>query len=68
MGAAPAGAAGEGQNNRNDDDGWVTVLTDGASLAIMLAALIIMFIYVKDSGEVANQAISGCVPCPALPC
>ena len=66
-GAITRPASGEGKSRHgDDDDGWVTVLTDGASLAIMLAALIIMFMYVKDSGEVANQAISRCVaPDPA---
>lgn len=38
--------------------GCLTVITDGASLMLMLAALVIMFLYVQQVNMLANKAVA----------
>ena len=41
-----------------NDDGVLTVVTNGATLALMLSAVVIMFVYVNSVGALASQAMS----------
>ena len=44
--------------NKASPEGLMTVITDGASLMLMLTALIIMFIYVQQVNRLAEKAVS----------
>ena len=45
-------------SSRGSTGGFLTVITDGASLMLMLAALVIMFLYVQQVNELANKAVA----------